>query len=172
MLNPIKIDNHQVSIDNIYVTDDLAFLFILVCKEFSSPKWCFKCRLYRKVQLEHGHNIGEDQILNALRLVSESDSTDSVRLGVKEVQIWEIVEVDKCNCPILHNKINVSNNVSYNLFNYGNKYIKIISIKEKVARNYLSVIDASINKNIILRHDFDISTLIINAIDSINDKKN
>ena len=49
MLNPIKIDNHQVSIDNIYVTDDLAFLFILVCKEFSSPKWCFKCRLYRKV---------------------------------------------------------------------------------------------------------------------------
>ena len=29
MLYPIKIDNHHVSIDNLYVTDDLAFLVIL-----------------------------------------------------------------------------------------------------------------------------------------------
>ena len=66
----------------------------------------------------------------------------------------------------------MSNNVVYILHDYRNEYIENISSKEQVARNSLSVIDASINKNIILRHDFDISTLIINAIDSINDKKN
>ena len=38
MLESIKIDNHQVSIDNIYVTGDLVFLIILLDKEFSSPK--------------------------------------------------------------------------------------------------------------------------------------
>ena len=34
MLDLIKIDNHQVSIDNIYVTGDLEFLVILLGKEF------------------------------------------------------------------------------------------------------------------------------------------
>ena len=48
MLDPIKIDNHQVFIDNIYVTRDLAFLVILLGKDFSSSKWCFKCKLHPK----------------------------------------------------------------------------------------------------------------------------
>ena len=34
----ITIDNHQVYIDNIYVTSELAFLVILLGKECSSPK--------------------------------------------------------------------------------------------------------------------------------------
>ena len=42
VLEPITIDNHQVSIDNIYVTRDLAFLVILLGKELTSPKWRFK----------------------------------------------------------------------------------------------------------------------------------
>ena len=49
MLDPIKIGNHQVSIDNIYVTGDLEFLVILLGKEFSSPKWCFKYKLHPKL---------------------------------------------------------------------------------------------------------------------------
>ena len=51
----------------------------------------------------------------------------------------------------------MSNNVVYILHDYRNEYIENISSKEQVARNSLSVIDASINKNIILRQDFDIS---------------
>ena len=109
MLDPIKIDIHQVSIAKIYITGDLIFLVILLAEEFSSPKWCFKCKLYPKVWLEKWHKIGGDRTINALRLVSESDSTGSVRLGVKEAPIWEFVEVEKYICPILHNQINLGN---------------------------------------------------------------
>ena len=49
MLEPIIINNHQVSIDNLYVTRDLEVLVIVLGKEFSSPKWCFKCKLHPKV---------------------------------------------------------------------------------------------------------------------------
>ena len=45
----------------------------------------------------------------------------------------------------------------YNLLNYGNEHIEKISTKERVARNFLSVINTSINENVILRQDFDIS---------------
>ena len=70
MLDPIEIDNHQVSIYNIYVTGDLAHSVT-------------KCKLYPKVWPEHGHNISQHWTINALRLVSESNSNgDSVRLGV------------------------------------------------------------------------------------------
>ena len=113
--------------------------------------------MYPKVWLEHGHKIGEIWTINALRLVSESDSTGSVRLGIKEAPIWEFVEVDNYICPNLHNQINSSNNILYNLLDYGNEYIKMSSTKEQVARSSLSVIDASINEKIILRQDFDIS---------------
>ena len=95
MLEPIIFDNHHVSIDNLYVIGDLAFLVILLGTELSSPKWCFKCKLYPKLYLEHAHEIGEDWTINALRLVSESDSTRSSWLGVKEAPVWEFVEVDK-----------------------------------------------------------------------------
>ena len=87
MLDPIKIDNHQVSIDNIYVTSDLAFLVILLGKDFSSPKWCFKCKLQPNVWLEHGHKICEDWTLKALRLLSAFESTGIAWLGVQEAPI-------------------------------------------------------------------------------------
>ena len=38
ILDPIRFNNHQVSIENLYVTSDLAFLIILLGKEFSSAK--------------------------------------------------------------------------------------------------------------------------------------
>ena len=107
MLDPIKIDNHQVSINYIYITSDLVFSVILLGKEFSSPKRCFKCKLHPKIWLERGHKIGEDWTINSLILVSDSNSTGSVWIGVKEVPIWKCVEVDKYICPILHNQINL-----------------------------------------------------------------
>ena len=85
MLKIILIENHQVSIDNLYVTGDLTFLVILLGKFFSSPKWCFKYKLHPKIWLEHGHKIGKDWTINTLRLVSESDSTGLARLGVKKL---------------------------------------------------------------------------------------
>ena len=83
MLKILLIDNHQVSIDNLYITGDLAFRVILLGKEFFSAKWCFKCKLHPKIWLEHRHKIGEDWTINTLGLVSESDLTESARLGVK-----------------------------------------------------------------------------------------
>ena len=94
MLETISIDNHQLSIDNFYVTGDLTFLIILLGKEFSSPKWCFKSKLNPKVWLEHGYRIGEDWTINALRIVSESDCEGPARLDVKGAPIWEFVELD------------------------------------------------------------------------------
>ena len=67
--------------------------------------------MHPKVCLEHGHKIGEDWTINDLRSISESDSIESSRLGVKEAPIWKFVEGDKCICPVLHNQINLRNNV-------------------------------------------------------------
>ena len=40
ILETLSINNHQLSIDNLYVTGDIAFLVILLGKAFFSPKWC------------------------------------------------------------------------------------------------------------------------------------
>ena len=47
--------------------------------------------------------MGEYWTIITLILISESDSTGSTRLGVKEAPIWEFVEVNKYIFPILHN---------------------------------------------------------------------
>ena len=188
MLDSITIDNHQVSIDNLYVTGDLAFLVILIGNEFSSSKWCFEYKRRPKVWLECGYVIGEDWTINTLILISISNSTSSTRLGVKESSIWECVEVDKYMCPVLRNQINLGNNVIYSLCDCGNEFIEKLTSNEQVARNSLSLIDGSINKKVILRQDFDISEeekilsslknarrnytiLIINATESTNDRE-
>ena len=44
----------------------------------------------------------------------------------------------------------------YNILDYGNEFIEHFTSIEIIARNYLPVIEASINENIILRNDFDI----------------
>ena len=111
MLEPMTFVNQQLSISNISVTDDLAFLVILLGKAFSSPKRCMKCKSYIKIWLECGYKICDDWSIKTLKLIYESDSTGYTRLGVKEVPIWEFVEVDKYICPILHNQINLGNNV-------------------------------------------------------------
>ena len=178
MLDSIKIRNHHVSIDNIYITGDLVLLVILLGKDISSPKWCSKCKLHPKVWLQYGHEISEYWTINTLSWLSESDSTGSTRLGVKEAPIWKLVEVDKYFFSILHNQINLG----------GNEYIENISTQQQVTRNSLSGIDASISEKYILRQDLDISddgkrlnshqnsrrndsTLIINALESINDRE-
>ena len=85
---------------------------------------------------------------------------------------------------ILHQK----NKFHVILYHYGNEFIEKILSKEQVARNSLSVIDASINEKIILRQNFDMSedgkilnslknarrndiTLIINVIDWTNNRE-
>ena len=92
-----------------------------------------------------------------MRSISESDWTESARLGVKEAPIWKFVEVDKYICPVLHNQTNLGNNVWYNLLNYGNEFIEKLTSTEIISRNSLSLIDASINENSIIRQTFDIS---------------
>ena len=75
----------------------------------------------------------------------------------KKVPIWEFVEVDEYICLVLNNQINLVNNVIYNLLDYGNEFIEKLTSKKIIARNYLLVIDASINETIILWHDSNIS---------------
>ena len=95
--------------------------------------------------------------MNALSLVSESDCTGPARLSLKEAPIWEFVEADKFICPVLHNQITLGNNVLYTLLDYGNEFIENIPSKEIIECNTLSVIDTSVNKNIVLRQHFDLS---------------
>ena len=75
----------------------------------------------------------------------------------KKVPIWEFVEVDEYICLVLNNQINLGNNVIYNLLDYENEFIEKLTSKKIIARNYLLVIDASINEKIILWHDSNIS---------------
>ena len=50
----------------------------------------------------------------------------------------------------------MGNNILYNLLDYGNEFVEKLSANEIIARNSLSVIDASIDESIVLRQDFDI----------------
>ena len=86
------------------------------------------------------------------------------------------------------NQINLGNDILYNLFDYGIEYIKKITTKKQRVCNSLSVIYSSIKENYILRQGLDVSengkrlnilktsrrnnyTLIISAIESINDRE-
>ena len=72
-------------------------------------------------------------------------------LGVKEEPYWDCVEVDNCICPILHNQINLGNNVFHNLLDYSNKYTEKLSVEGDIVYNYLIVIDSLIHERINLR---------------------
>ena len=72
----------------------------------------------------------DDCFMKTLRLMSESGSTGSVRLGMEEAKIQDYVEVGKYICSILHYHINVGNNFLYNLLDYGNGYTKNLTTKE------------------------------------------
>ena len=58
--------------------------------------------------------------------------------------------------PILHNKINLGNNIFHNLLDYGNKYIEKLLVDEDKARTSLLAIDFSIHEHFNLREEFDV----------------
>ena len=68
-------------------------------------------------------------------------------LGVKEEPYRDFVEVDKYIWPILHNQINLGNNIFYNLLDYGDEYMENLSFQKNIARNSLLAIDSSIDEN-------------------------
>ena len=45
----------------------------------------------------------------------------------------------------------------HNLLDYSNEYIEKLSVDEDKARNYLLLIDSSINEKINLREEFEVS---------------
>ena len=61
------------------------------------------------------------------------------------------VAVDNYICPILHNQINLGNNVFHNLLDYGNENIEKLSVDEDKTRNFLLLIDSSIDEKANLR---------------------
>ena len=85
-------------------------------------------------------------------LVKKADS-----LGVKEESYQDFVEVDHFISPIIHNQINLGNNIFHNLLDYSNEYIEKLSVDEDKARNYLLLTDTSINEQINLKEKFDVS---------------
>ena len=87
----------------------------------------------------------------------QSRKKNAESLGVKEEPYWDCVEVDNYICPILHNQINLGNNVFHNLLDYGNENIESLSVDEDKARNSLLMIDSSIEEMINLRDEFDVS---------------
>ena len=73
-------------------------------------------------------------------------------LGVKEGPYWDFVEVDNYIYPILHNQINLGNNVFHTLL-----YIENLLVDDDRGRNSLLLIDSAIDKKVNLRYEFDVS---------------
>ena len=69
----------------------------------------------------------------------------------------DFVEVDNYICPILHNQINLGNNIFHNLLDYGNENIEKLSVDEDKAHNSSLMIDSSIDENVNLRDEFGVS---------------
>ena len=101
--------------------------------------------------------MGDEWPIENLKVIFKSGGGNAENLGVKEELCLDFVEVDNYICPILHNQINLGNNVFHNLLDYGNENIESLSIDEDKARNSLLMIDSSIEEMINLRDEFDIS---------------
>ena len=100
--------------------------------------------------------------------MSQSSAKNTDYLGVKEEPYWDFIEIDNFICPILHNQINLGNNVFHNLLDYGNEYIEKFSVTEDKACNSLLVIGSSIEEKVHLRDEFDIS----DEVNELNSLKN
>ena len=59
--------NQQLSPSNILVTDDLAFLVILLGKEHSSSHWCIKYKLPSKHWILSNHSVGDEWSIDILK---------------------------------------------------------------------------------------------------------
>ena len=66
----ILFNNQHTSPLNIHVTGGLAFLVILLGKEHSSPHWRIKCNSSSKYWILSSHSIGDDRIIEPLKVVS------------------------------------------------------------------------------------------------------
>ena len=65
--------------------------------------------------------------------------------------------MDNSICPILHNQINLGNNVFHNLLDYSNTTLKKNSVDKDKARNSLLLIDSAIDEKVDLRDECDVS---------------
>ena len=101
--------------------------------------------------------MGDEWSIETLKVMFQSWEGNADSLGVKEEPYWDIVEVDNYICRILHNHINLGNNVFHNLLDYGNKNIEKLSVDEDKTRNSLLLIDSSIDEKVNLRDEFDVS---------------
>ena len=63
-------NNQQLFPSNTCVTDDLAFLVILLEKEDSSPHWCIKCKSPSKHCKLSNHSMGGEWAIETLKVMS------------------------------------------------------------------------------------------------------
>ena len=78
----MSFNNQQLSPSNIYITDDLACLVILLGKEHSSPHWCVKCRSPSKHWKLSNHSMGDEWTIE--NSMSQSSRKNADSLGVNE----------------------------------------------------------------------------------------
>ena len=150
-------NNQQLSSSNIYVTGDLVFLVIWLGKEYVSPYWWIKCKSPAKHWKLYIHTIGDEWSIENLKIFFQSGEKSTESLGIKEEPYWDFVEVDNYMCPILHNQLNLVNNVFCNLLDYGNANIEKLSVDEDKVCNSLLMIYSSIDEKVNLRDEFDVS---------------
>ena len=68
----MSFNNQQLYPSNIYVTDDLALLFILLGKEYSSPHWCIKYNSPSKHWKLSNHSMSDEWTIESLNIISQS----------------------------------------------------------------------------------------------------
>ena len=66
----MSFDNQQLFPSNICVTGDLAFLVILLEKEYSSPHWCIKYKSPSKHCKLSNHSMGGEWTIETLKVMS------------------------------------------------------------------------------------------------------
>ena len=64
--------------------------------------------------------MGNEWPIESLRVMFQSGRKNTDSLGVKEEPYLDFVEVENYIYPILHNQINLGNNVFHYLLDYGN----------------------------------------------------
>ena len=100
--------------------------------------------------------MGGEWSIETLKVMFQSGKNLIAKVSKKNL-IGILLKVDNYICPILHNQINLGNNVFHNLLDYGNENIEKLSVDEDKDRNSFLMIDSSIDEKVNLKDEFDVS---------------
>ena len=97
---------------NIYITDDIKWLVMLLGMEDMAIHWCVHCLLHKEIWATAGHGRGTDRTIeNIVAMANNPKTKGAAREGVKRKPYWDFIPVSNYETPLLHIWMGIFNNI-------------------------------------------------------------